>query len=121
MNSTLRESCSPREKKYIELAGSLIRGDQTNALQLFEEIVERWPQDLLASKLLQIQYFNHGKKEDLKRIGEKSLKYNINNNYAYGMAAFGFVECEEYELAERYGRRAVQMSNGNDPWAQVNT
>lgn len=108
-----------REKLYLSIAESLLQQDQKQAFKLFEDLVQKYPTDLLASKILQTQYFNCGDKRNLCKIANYSLQHNPTNHFVQGMAAFGLVEMENYEVAERLGREAVRLApGGNDPWAQ---
>lgn len=103
----------------MSIAENLLHRNRTEVFNLFEEIVKNYPTDLLASKMLQIQYFDLGEKKNLCRVAEFSLEHNPNNHFIQGMTAFGLVETGDYERAERLGRQAVQLApEGNDPWAQ---
>ncbi|PRP86776.1 hypothetical protein PROFUN_02925 [Planoprotostelium fungivorum] len=106
-----------REELYIQTAESLLEHDAFGATDCLEEVVQRWPTDVLAVKLAQEFYFNRGDSVSLLRIAEKSRKNTPDNLYIHGMTAFGLVENGRYEEAERLALLGDSMTQGSDAWS----
>jgi tetratricopeptide (TPR) repeat protein len=113
---TLEAAASPRETAWIAATEAWIAGDGDKSLEIHEKIVAEWPRDMLAAKLGQLHAFNRGDAKALLRIGERMLAANRENNYAWGMCAFGLEECNRLEEAEMHARKAIEMQP-RDPWA----
>jgi len=97
-------------------------------LEIFEKIVEQWPDDFLAVKLAQVMYFNLGHVSKMLQISQVSFKKcrveNPLKHYLMGMLAFGLVEnCESSDIeklreAEEMGRKATSLAPFcKDAWA----
>ena len=100
-----------RERLYVRVAEAAWNSSKDEVINLFEEIVEKWPRDILATKLTQEQYFNLGKfrifinihkrigdSENLLRIAEKAFPHNQDNYHIYAMKGFGLAECFRFEV-----------------------
>ena len=106
-----------REQLYIDAISAWSAGKITEAIALQEEIVDRYPTDLMAVQQAQYHYFYLGDKQGLQRVAQKALQTNSKNHYLLGMLAFGLEQCHQLEQAEILGRQALAL-NRNDPWAQ---
>jgi tetratricopeptide (TPR) repeat protein len=82
-----------------------------------EEIVTRYPQDLLAVQQAQYHYFYTGNKLGLTSVAGSVLDANVGNHYLMGMLAFGLEQSNHLAQAERLARFALEI-NRADPWAQ---
>ena len=82
-----------------------------------EEIVSRYPQDLLAVQQAQYHYFYTGNKSGLTSVAGSVLDTNGGNHYLMGMLAFGLEQSNHLAQAERLARFALEI-NRADPWAQ---
>ena len=87
------------------------------AIAYCEEIVTRYPQDLLAVQQGQYHYFYVGDKSGLTCIAGSVLNANAGNHYLMGMLAFGLEQSDRLDEAERLARFALDI-NRHDPWAQ---
>lgn len=110
------DRATPREALLTAAIGAWVEGDLDRALQLHEEIAARWPRDVAAAKLGQYHAFNRGDARRLRDLALVILPANTENGFVHGMLAFGHEQCRELGLAERLGRRAVEL-NRQDPWA----
>eukprot|EP01112_Ceratiomyxa_fruticulosa_P019289 TRINITY_DN6297_c0_g2_i1.p1 TRINITY_DN6297_c0_g2~~TRINITY_DN6297_c0_g2_i1.p1 ORF type:complete len:536 (+),score=106.25 TRINITY_DN6297_c0_g2_i1:295-1902(+) len=124
-NFGLTQDCGGGTVQSIE--GVELFGNE-QILEIFENIVEQWPDDFLAVKLAQVMYFNLGHVKKMLQISQISYKKSRVDNplrhYLMGMLSFGLVEnCESSETeklreAEEMGRQATQLAPfSRDPWA----
>ncbi len=105
-----------RERAWLSSTAAWIDGDTARCLAIHEDMVERWPRDLLAGKLGQLHAFNGGDAKALLRIGEKLFAANQDNRYVPAMYAFGLEECHRLDEAEQVARAALAIDR-RDPWA----
>ena len=116
--------CNQREKIYYEIAQQM----QTTTflsntpltpviVQLWHEIIQNWPKDLFAAKMLQGISFNCGNTKQILEVAEKVFYYNQHNHFAYGMYAWGLVENYNLTKAETIANLGFKMSPSSvDPW-----
>ncbi len=109
-------AAEPREVLWFRATEAWVAGDMATAMDLLEQITERWPRDVFAMKLAQYHYFNLGWSEKMLAINQKVLPANEENGYLYGCLAFCLEQTHDMDGAEAAGRRAVEM-NRADPWA----
>ncbi len=114
---TRAASATPREQLALQAVTAWALGRGDGAGPLFEEIVGRWPRDLLAAKLAQYHYFNAGDRVSFLRVAELAFAANRENPYAHGMLAFALEMNGRLAEAEAAGRAAVNMQRA-EPWAQ---
>lgn len=105
-----------RERLYVLATEAWAMGKIDRAIACCEELVVRFPNDLLAVQRGQYHYFYMGDKVGLMCIAGNALASNPSNLYLMGMLAFGLEQCDRLPEAERIGRFAVDM-NRRDPWA----
>ncbi|MDP6689170.1 MAG: tetratricopeptide repeat protein [Alphaproteobacteria bacterium] len=106
----------PREGLWFQATEAWVAGDLAAAMDLLEQITERWPRDVFAMKLAQYHYFNLGWPEKMLAINQKVLPANEENGFLYGCLAFCLEQTHDMAGAEAAGRRAVEI-NRADPWA----
>ncbi len=105
-----------RERLYLRAVEAWHDGDLRSAVQLHEEIADRYPRDIAAAKLGQTHYFNLGDSQGMLRLAEKIIDSHRQTAYAWGMLAFGLEQCHRLDDAEAAGRRATTMQPA-EPWA----
>ncbi|VDM99683.1 unnamed protein product, partial [Thelazia callipaeda] len=90
------------------------------ACEIWEKILSEIPNDLLALKFNHDAYFYLGDKEAIRdSIAHVLPKWKPTipcYSYLYGMYAFGLEECEQYDKAESYAKKALEL-NRHDAWA----
>ena len=106
----------PREKLWFQSTAAWVVGDMAKAMDILEQITERWPRDVFAMKLAQYHYFNLGWSDKMLAVCQKVLPANAENGFLYGCLAFGLEQTYDMAGAEAAGRRAVEI-NRADPWA----
>ncbi|CAN1212871.1 Tetratricopeptide TPR_1 repeat-containing protein [Tumidithrix helvetica PCC 7403] len=105
-----------RERLYVLATEAWAGGKIDWAIACCEELVVRFPRDILAVQRGQYHYFYMGDHAALMGIAGNALVANPNNTYLLGMLAFGLEQCDRLSEAERIARFAVDM-NRYDPWA----
>ena len=106
-----------REKLHFLATEEWANKKIDRAIAYCEEIVARYPQDLLAVQQGQYHYFYLGNKSGLTCIAGSVLDFNAGNHYLLGMLAFGLEQSDRLDEAERLARFALDI-NRADPWAQ---
>jgi len=109
---------SERERYYISALEAWIDGRQSIAINEMELVLQKWPHDPLAMKMSHAIRFMMG---DLK--GMRTSLENIMHvygghsaeGYFQGCYAFTLEETGEYALAEKRGRRALELAP-DDSW-----
>ncbi len=107
-----------RERHYINALSAWIGGKQSVAINEMELVLQKWPHDPLAMKMSHAIRFMLG---DLK--GMRTSLENIMHvygghsaeGYFHGCYAFTLEETGEYALAEKRGRKALELSP-DDSW-----
>jgi len=114
------ERASPRERALAQAAAEIARGQWHSGVQALEQVLLEHPRDILALQAAHLMDFYRGDALNLRNRVSRVLRAwdRAVPGYAYvlGMHAFGLEECNEYALAERAGRSAVELS-GDDCWA----
>lgn len=109
-----------RERAHLAALEAWCGGEAEIALRIWEEILDRWPRDVLALRLAHFWHFYLGDAGALRDSVARALRGWDESvpgaGYALGCYAFGLEESGDYTTAERVGRRAVEL-NGADPWA----
>ncbi|MEE3718331.1 tetratricopeptide repeat protein [Tumidithrix elongata RA019] len=105
-----------RERLYVLATEAWAKGKIDRAIAYCEELVVRFPYDILAVQRAQYHYFYMGNKIGLMCIAGNALAADPSNHYLMGMLAFGLEQCDRLSEAERIARFAVDM-NRYDPWA----
>ena len=110
-------SANERERMILKQLERWIAGDIPAVQAIGDEIVSRYPRDLLSVKLHQYFSFNRGDAETMLRIAKAAEAHNIENPYLHGMLAFGYEQMHDLETAEREARLALKLKT-KEPWAQ---
>ncbi len=109
-----------RERLHVAALRAWSVGDMGACNRAFEQVLAGHPQDLLALKLLQFNYFWQGDSANVRDAVGRVLPHwseaTPGFGYVSGMHAFGLEECGAYAEAERAGRRAVEIFP-RDHWA----
>lgn len=109
-----------RERRHAAAARAWGNGDFERGLQLYGDIVVRYPRDLLAVQVAHVGDFFFGHSTMLRdRIAQVLPHWDRDvpgYGFLLGMQAFGLEETQLYERAEETGRRALEL-NARDPWA----
>jgi tetratricopeptide (TPR) repeat protein len=108
-----------RERGHIEALRAWYAGDLLRACAAWDAIAQAWPHDLLALRLQHFAQFWMGRDQGLKASVAAALPAWSEDLPGYGyllaMLAFGCEETGDLALAERHGRRAVEL-NPDDLW-----
>lgn len=109
-----------REAAHRAAIGTWLAGDWHGAARCLDELLIRWPTDLLALVVGHLLDFYVGDSANLRdRIGHSLPAFDPahpNHGYVRGMYAFGLEESGNYQLAEQHGLAAVG-ANPDDVWA----
>ncbi|MBD2527550.1 tetratricopeptide repeat protein [Nostoc sp. FACHB-133] len=105
-----------REKLYVQAILAWANQEIDLAIGFHEEITNKFPRDLISVQQGQYHYFYTGNKEKLLKIAQKVLPSNPQQDYLYGMVAFGLEQCHLLKAAEKMARQAIAL-NRYDPWA----
>ncbi|MBE9001064.1 tetratricopeptide repeat protein [Nostoc sp. LEGE 12447] len=105
-----------REKLYVQAILAWANQEIDLAISFHEEITNKFPRDLISVQQGQYHYFYTGNKEKLLKIAQKVLPSNPQQDYLYGMVAFGLEQCHLLKAAEKMARQAIAL-NRYDPWA----
>jgi tetratricopeptide (TPR) repeat protein len=110
---------SPRETLHIAALDAWCKGDLVAALECWENILAGNPLDLLALRLAQFMTSYLGRSVDILDSVARVLPAWPPGLPGYGFVlscyAYGLEEAGDYEAAESFGRRAVEM-NPQDLW-----
>jgi tetratricopeptide (TPR) repeat protein len=113
---TYLPQANERERLYVFATTAWAAGKIDQAIAYCEELVVRFPQDILAVQRGQYHYFYRGDKKGLLSIASGAAANNPGNSYLMGMLAFGLEQSNYLAAAECIGRLAVEL-NPQNPWA----
>jgi tetratricopeptide (TPR) repeat protein len=109
-----------RETAHRAAIGAWSSGDWHGAARILDELLIRWPADLLALTVGHQLDFYLGDAANLRdRVGRSLLAIDPahrHHAYARGMFAFGLEESGNFALAEQHGLAALEH-NRDDVWA----
>ncbi|NRA98201.1 MAG: tetratricopeptide repeat protein [Rhodobacteraceae bacterium] len=113
-------NATDRERQHAAALSAWTKGDMNRATDIWEAILLDHPQDGLALRLAHFTHFYSGDgrriRDSLARTLPRWSEDHPDYGFLLGMYAFGLEESGEYEEAEKYGRRAVDM-NPADAWS----
>jgi tetratricopeptide (TPR) repeat protein len=99
-----------REQLYVEAILAWANQEIDVAIALHEEITNQFPTDLISVQQGQYHYFYTGNKEKLLEIAQKVLPNNPQQDYLYGMVAFGLEQCHQLPAAEKMALEAISLN-----------
>ncbi|EYB90029.1 hypothetical protein Y032_0224g2718 [Ancylostoma ceylanicum] len=109
-----------REKLHAKAVQQFGEGKQSAAANTWEEILKKYPTDLMAIKFAHDTYFYLGDakmiRDSVQAVLPKHKGTEPCYSYLHGMLAFGLEECEQYEEAEKEALKALE-ANRYDCWA----
>lgn len=115
-----RGRLTARERLHLDAATAWVGNDPAAAIGAWRAIVEGWPRDLLAVRLLHHTAFWSGRRELMTEAPARALEAFDPSLPGYGfllgMLAFAREEAGELAAAERLGREAAAR-NPEDMWA----
>lgn len=118
--SELASGASERERLHIAALAHWIAGEQEARNAAWEEIIGKWPMDLLAYRQLTGTLFWSGDKKRQLAAAIQTLPHWSPDIPGYGLVlgplAFALEEAGRFTLAERYAREALEI-NETDLWS----
>ena len=100
-----------RTEDHVRAAQAWCSGDAVGAAEAYVSIADRWPEDLVALRLLQSCFFFLGWHEPLCEIMDEHLaSWNgdqIGFGFVLAMTCFAHAEGGDWEYAESLGRQAL--------------
>lgn len=107
------------QRRYVDALDALARGELTEAVTVYEEILACHPTDLFAHRLVQQELFWMGEAQWMADIAQAAAPAWSAADPGYSMflsvQAFALEEAGDRERAERLGREAVER-DPNDCW-----
>ncbi len=114
-----RAPTTERERLYIAALEAALAGRITEAASYYELIARDHPHDLFALRLGQFELFWIGEVRWMRDISERAAPHWSADDPGYpaylSIRSFGLEENGAYELAETYGRKAVE-GDPTDLW-----
>lgn len=108
-----------RECAVFEALLAARAGQDIMAATVLEALLDRYPTDLLAHRLVQFELFWNGRSRWMRDVAERAAPHwhpGLAGYPAYqSMRAFAAEEAGDYAHAERCGREAVEF-DPTDPW-----
>ena len=109
-----------REKKHVAALSAWAAGHITEAINIWEQILTKYPLDSLALRLVHFAHFYSGNGVSMRNSTSSILQFwpeeHPDYSFILGMHAFGLEETGEYLEAEKFGRKAVEL-NLRDIWS----
>jgi tetratricopeptide (TPR) repeat protein len=117
--AALRDSgATPREAAFVHALGDWLDGRPTRAAARLQIVLDHFPRDALAMKMLQAIHFIMGRPQSMRASVEGVLgawSDHPARGYLLGCHAFTLEETGEFALAERTGRAGVDLAP-DDAW-----
>jgi tetratricopeptide (TPR) repeat protein len=114
-----QQSIPASQRAYVDALDALARGELTEAVTVYEEILAQHPTDLFAHRLAQQELFWMGEAKWMADVAERAAPTWSEADKGYGMFlsvhAFALEEAGDRERAERLAREAVER-NPSDLW-----
>jgi tetratricopeptide (TPR) repeat protein len=115
------KACPPgtaRERDFVLALEDWIKGSPTRAASRLQAILDGYPRDALAMKLVQGVHFTMGRPQEMRASVEGIINLwddHPAKGYLLGCHAFTLEETGEYERAELMGRKGVELAS-DDAW-----
>jgi tetratricopeptide (TPR) repeat protein len=110
-------NANEREQGYIAALTALIDGQVLEAVSHYETLLQSYPRDLLAQRLVQLELFWIGESAWMRNIIERAAPEWSGDipgfTHFQALRAFGNEENGFYEDAERYGRDSIERDPTN--------
>lgn len=107
-----------RERMTIAAIAAWADNDMDRAIRLLRDIVENWPQDIVAAKFAQILELQMGDRRGMTRTAAMAAACPDRSGYALALYGFALEQSGLAEAGLRFARRAENLNPGRDPWAQ---
>ena len=111
LNAGVGPGASPRTRAHLAAAQAWVDGDPVLAAERYAAILESWPRDLLALRLVQSCNFFLGRHERVCAVFERSMAAWTKEDPGYpsllAMASFAYAENGDAKRAEQLGREAL--------------
>ena len=111
LNAGVGPVASPRTRAHLAAAQAWLDGDPVLAAERYAAILESWPRDLLALRLVQSCNFFLGRHERVCEVFERSMPAWTKEDPGYpsllAMASFAYAESGDAARAEALGREAL--------------
>ncbi|EDO30169.1 predicted protein, partial [Nematostella vectensis] len=115
-----KSKITQREKLHVQAVNQFAHGDTTGACLVWEDILTADPTDMLALKLAHDSYFYLGfqpqMRDSIARVLPKWRPDLPLYSYLHGMYAFGLVETNCYQDAEKHALKGLKL-NPRDCWS----
>lgn len=118
--SQLSSRANNRELGHLTAIKKWVAGDFYGAVQVWEDVLTRYPRDLIA---LQMAHLSHvllgdivGQRDTVARVFPEWDETIPGYEFVLGFYSFGLEENGDYHRAEEYGREALAMRPDN-PYA----
>ncbi|XP_073506135.1 tetratricopeptide repeat protein 38 isoform X1 [Phyllobates terribilis] len=109
-----------REKLHVAALETFAKGNIPKAADMWDQILQDHPLDLLAVKLAHDSYFYLGQKTQMRDSISRVLPYWTPNtplsSYVKGMYSFGLLETNFYDQALKVAKEALAMDQ-KDCWS----
>ncbi|NWU67965.1 TTC38 protein, partial [Pterocles burchelli] len=120
MTLSKSQPLTEREKLHVSALDMFARGQLPKACDLWEQILESHPTDLLALKLSHDTYFYLGYQEQMRDSVARVYPFWTPDvplsSYVKGYYAFGLMETNFFDRAEELAREALAI-NKTDAWS----
>ena len=120
LSQRLAATANERERLHIYALKMWIEGRGAARLQALEDILARWPLDVLAYRQLTAMLFWHGDKRRQLAVAMQAIPHWQPSTAGYALTlaplAFALEEDGRYALAEDYAQQALSF-NPTDLWA----
>lgn len=118
--ATAASSITNREKLHVRAVQEWAEGNTAQACLTWEDILVENPTDMFALKMAHDSYFYMGYQEHIRDSIARVLPHWKEGmplyGYLQGMYAFGLVETNFYNEAEKYALKALEL-NPKDCWS----
>ncbi|MEM9276970.1 MAG: tetratricopeptide repeat protein [Pseudomonadota bacterium] len=118
LDSDRQNPVTQRERHYINALGAWIEGKPTQSIHEMEQILSKWPHDPLAMKMSHAIRFMLGDLAGMRTSLENIMHVyggHKAEGYFHGCYSFTLEETGDYELAEKRGRKALEIAP-DDAW-----
>jgi len=106
-----------REQWFINAVKAGCTGDFERALALYEQIIERWPRDMVAAKLAEFHFFETGHSARQLTLMRRAAAASPDVSHVLAMHAFALELNGERDRADEVARAALTL-DPDTMWAQ---